>query len=491
MAAKIKEGMTGGQVADIIEQNFENLEDKFQQLSDQFDHIKEDINRTLDEYQSQVDDAYGSIATQVDEEDTTTDKGKIKLKDRAYEPDKFSGKGYKILRKNIVCNIETGESKNILTQDMINEPNTVYEIRYDFDLNGETINIPNGCTLQFSGGKISNGLLISNNTRVINIYEDLYIIGKIFNGDNREITYKGDIINRNTRLLFPFLPETYNNDEYRVNIRVKNARLLGITDCIGILHLGLDDDYNVYINEQNYINADNYINRIKSNGMFNSLYALKFHTEGGFDDTVDPSLWGNNWVNLIYNTVSELVNKGLNFECVYIINEQETWLSDTKYEPYVSLLINKIQQLGKKVGVAHNSTTTIMYNILNSDAIVHDRNYYPRISLADDKTVVDSDLINTIVSREHFPSKIFGVIDYRNVGVTETGVCGRLRSLRSPYSFGENLGEYNEHIYYIYFNALAEINKQMNFKRICLWFIENYDKHTNMNNLYNIFNTKF
>ena len=159
MAAQIKEGMTGGQVADIIEQNFENLEDKFQQLSDQFDHTKEDINRTLDEYQSQVDDAYGSIAVQVDEEDTTTDKGKIKFKDRAYEPDKFSGKGYKILRKNIVCNTETGESKNILTEDMINEPNTVYEIRYDFDLNDETITIPEGCVLQFEGGSFNNGTI--------------------------------------------------------------------------------------------------------------------------------------------------------------------------------------------------------------------------------------------------------------------------------------------------------------------------------------------
>ena len=167
MAAKIKEGMTGGQVADIIEQNFENLENKFQQLSDQFDHTKEDINRTLDEYQSQVDDAYGSIAVQVDEEDTTTDKGKIKFKDRAYEPDKFSGKGYKILRKNIVCNTETKEAKNILTQDMINEPNTVYEIRYDFDLNGETINIPEGCTLKFEGGSLSNGFAEFNSSAKI------------------------------------------------------------------------------------------------------------------------------------------------------------------------------------------------------------------------------------------------------------------------------------------------------------------------------------
>lgn len=185
MAAKIKEGMTGGQVADIIEQNFENLENKFQQLSDQFDHTKEDINRTLDEYQSQVDDAYGSIAVQVDEEDTTTDRGKIKFKDRAYEPDKFSGKGYKILRKNIVCNTEAGESKNILTQDMINEPNTVYEIRYDFDLNGETINIPEGCTLKFSEGSLKYGSINFNNN---------YIKGN--DGCFIEIAATGNILNK-------------------------------------------------------------------------------------------------------------------------------------------------------------------------------------------------------------------------------------------------------------------------------------------------------
>lgn len=183
MAAQIKEGMTGGQVADIIEQNFENLENKFQQLSDQFDHLKEDINRTLDEYQSQIDDAYGSLVVSTDEEDTTTVNGKITFKDRAYEPDKFSGKGYKILRKNIVCNTETGESKNILTQDMINDANTVYEIRYDFDLNGETINIPEGCTLKFEGGSLSNGAINGNVTYIqspiYQIFKNLNIEGII------------------------------------------------------------------------------------------------------------------------------------------------------------------------------------------------------------------------------------------------------------------------------------------------------------------------
>ena len=42
---------------------------------------------------------------------------------------------------------------------MINESNTIYEIKYDFDLNGATINIPENCILKFDGGRIVNGEL--------------------------------------------------------------------------------------------------------------------------------------------------------------------------------------------------------------------------------------------------------------------------------------------------------------------------------------------
>ena len=42
---------------------------------------------------------------------------------------------------------------------MINEANTVYEIRYDFDLNGATITIPEGCVLKFEGGTFKNGVI--------------------------------------------------------------------------------------------------------------------------------------------------------------------------------------------------------------------------------------------------------------------------------------------------------------------------------------------
>ena len=67
----------------------------------------------------------------------------------------------------VVCTItDSTERKfrNILIPDMINQPNTIYEIRYDFDLNNEIINIQEGCILYFKGGSFSNGTLKGNNT---------------------------------------------------------------------------------------------------------------------------------------------------------------------------------------------------------------------------------------------------------------------------------------------------------------------------------------
>lgn len=187
-------------------------------------------------------ESYGN-ATPADEEDITAEDGNLKLKDRAYDEANFSGKGYKILRKNIQqvtvpkfnLTISTGctangnitineisievtteastpeavaqliqsaisgttisgavvtftsnptinysttgvsgqvvdnsyqENRNILTQDMINEPNTIYEIRYDFDLNGATITIPEGCVLKFEGGSLDNGTLNGTYTSI-------------------------------------------------------------------------------------------------------------------------------------------------------------------------------------------------------------------------------------------------------------------------------------------------------------------------------------
>lgn len=85
----------------------------------------------------------------------------VHLKDRVYDPTNFNGKGYKILRKNII------DGKNILTQDMINQSNTIYEIRYDFDLNNQDIKLAKGSEIKYAGGSIKNGDILYNDDTVI------------------------------------------------------------------------------------------------------------------------------------------------------------------------------------------------------------------------------------------------------------------------------------------------------------------------------------
>lgn len=84
----------------------------------------------------------------------------IRFKDR----DNSNGMAYKYLRK----------TKNmILSQSDFNQANTIYEIRYDFDLNGNTINIPDSCELKFVGGSLKNGILDGNFTISSNKYNIL------------------------------------------------------------------------------------------------------------------------------------------------------------------------------------------------------------------------------------------------------------------------------------------------------------------------------
>lgn len=102
----------------------------------------------------------GSVA--VDNEDLVLSgtPSVIQLKDKVYDAATFSGMGRKRLRKNIVG------GKNILTDDMFSDVNTVYYVQYDFDLNGATITIPSGCTLLFDGGSFKNGTLTGDKTLI-------------------------------------------------------------------------------------------------------------------------------------------------------------------------------------------------------------------------------------------------------------------------------------------------------------------------------------
>lgn len=248
-------------------------EESLQQLDKKAD--AEQVNNSLYELEKKIGERFvveGDVTNLPDEEDLTSvkesERDVLKLADRSYAPENFSGKGYKILRKNIQpvsiavtkirvesipstdgivtfiingketivsMNVSTDNStsqvaqkiavalkeniteykvsvdasiitltrntsgsiaspsysanntgvlctinnstkkvlKNILTSTMLNQPNTIYEIRYDFDLQGQHINCNDSIKLYFTSGSLSNGHITFN--KEINLYGKVHL----------------------------------------------------------------------------------------------------------------------------------------------------------------------------------------------------------------------------------------------------------------------------------------------------------------------------
>ena len=143
----------------------------------------------------------------------------IRFKDR----NNSNGMAYKYLRK----------TKNmILSQSDFNQANTIYEIRYDFDLNGSTISIPNNCELKFVGGSLNNGSINFNNillsgdikinTEILGSLKNNKIEVNWFNVDNTGNIDSTNIINKILEISSG--KEVIFNGTYKVNPIASNSK---------------------------------------------------------------------------------------------------------------------------------------------------------------------------------------------------------------------------------------------------------------------------
>lgn len=129
-----------------------------------------------EQYLTEVHNEYiGDIVNHPDDEDLVSvddieGKGVLKFNNKAYNAASFSGLGRVYLRKNIVG------GKNVLDSTMIPSIgiNTRFIVQYDYDLNGETLTIPEGCTLDFQGGSFKNGTIKGNNTRIRSVSNNIF-----------------------------------------------------------------------------------------------------------------------------------------------------------------------------------------------------------------------------------------------------------------------------------------------------------------------------
>lgn len=116
----------------------------------------------------------GDVTNAADEEDITSANGLLQLKNRS----SLNGMGYVILRKD----------KTFAEQ--VTQANTIYEIRYDFHIDGTEDNpleIPEKSILKFNGGKLYGGVMKGSNT-VINA-----ATCQIFGSD---ISFDGTFLNK-------------------------------------------------------------------------------------------------------------------------------------------------------------------------------------------------------------------------------------------------------------------------------------------------------
>lgn len=123
-----------------------------------------------DETRQLLEESGATINNLPDGEDLQSVHGVLKLANKQHNPNSYSGLGRQYLRKNIVA------GQNILTQSMIQWPNTIYIIQYDYDLNEAEITIPEGCVLDFQGGSLSNGKIKVNQTLIKNNVANLFNI---------------------------------------------------------------------------------------------------------------------------------------------------------------------------------------------------------------------------------------------------------------------------------------------------------------------------
>lgn len=200
--------------------------------------------------------------------------------------EKIEGKNYVILRR---C---TSFAKQIA-----NNNNTIFEIRYTFNLKNKKVRLPANCVLKFKGGKLKNGEIIGNNTTiesdVYTIFQDVNIRGVWNNRDS----YTGWITTKN--------PNKYN--------LIRMAFDLGEN-----VHFQDNGNYNVQVplTIKELINPSDH--KIIGNGATINVYG------------------GSNQSNLFYvpeecdNFVIEVENLNITGLGQYGVNKGDAWMSNNE-----------------------------------------------------------------------------------------------------------------------------------------------------------------
>ena len=225
----------------------------------QFQGLRKDQWNTISLWVDLIDLMKGLTVT--DSEDIVTEVNSanqvsLKFADKDNTAD-YSGLGRVYLRKNmtVVEDYSTGKHvrTNLLTQQMFGRDYTIYIIQYDYNLNGQSIIIPEGSILKFEGGSISNGSIDLNHclvigdakfNAVVNNFADNVVLSNSVSNDYISNSLNNAVTNDDAVLFIdrPITWKKVNNGDDIINLdNKKTVSIIGINKEVSKLILETDN----------------------------------------------------------------------------------------------------------------------------------------------------------------------------------------------------------------------------------------------------------
>lgn len=453
---------------------------------------------TSDGYLAFIINGVESHVDVVASSDTTTDKvaEKIatKLKDKMSEYDvsksastitltrKFGGKvstpsSFSAVNTGASCSITDStkkELRNILTPVMINQPNTIYEIRYDFDLNG-TLLVDRNIEFVDNGGSLFNGKIKVNRGCVLTLPNEtlinpLYIDGKI------EFKNK-PVLNDNLEVAISFFTnrrDLFVNNAYKIGIRKFNLCSTIWADLQNGEYV-LSCDPNKHESEF-VLDIDTYLDYIEDRVL--DVTEIKLHQN--FPEEFYRSNeqiyidLRNKYVSYVKECIDKIYNrKELGIKRLSVFNEQihlsSMYQSDTEVI-IAKKLISEITEYGKSKGILISisyageinfATRYIPDNVTNFEPTV---NLYPLISFSRLNSIPVSNIFEKAESVNNFDR-----IKY----ISEIGTTSREKSLASPEAY-KDLGDddYTGTIQYVFWSSVLNSQFIQKMEHVSMWYAE-------------------
>ena len=228
----------------------------------------------------------------------------------------FTPSSFSAVNTGVSCSITDStkkELRNILTPIMMNQPNTTYVIRYDFDLNGETIEMQEGCTLKFEGGMFGNGVLNCKQSRVF--IDDISQTSCLYN-------YKPQGVGKRIPIKIYASPYIINKSKQQIRTELLDFIKLGVDGLVICLHCNFyNSNYSI---DEGLDNVIQYVEDAINFGL--EIRAIKIHHS--FKEDLEKGM--NQYQNMVRNITQ--IFKRFNIKYFTVFNEDSSLYDSNKTE---------------------------------------------------------------------------------------------------------------------------------------------------------------